>query len=166
MARPAQSIDLEKWALMLTLPQLLVSIFSSDHLNVLAMACVAMIGRYIVSINRVDADKIPARAHRRVAALTGFMAFVLGAFLIGANLGTFWARIGAAGFIALLDQAIALRYLSRAAGAAIPVFEVSHSTPKVGDMMERSTGNDTGNSVGGESRADHLEPIEADQNAG
>jgi hypothetical protein len=100
----------------------------TDALNVLAMSLVAGLGQYIVSINRRDADKIAPKIHRRVAALRAFMALVLGSLLVGAQFGNFWIRFGLAGFIALMDQALAMQYLSKAANAAMPVLNTSSLT--------------------------------------
>lgn len=117
---------LERAASLLVAAQLFVS-GQSDFVTILAMSFVAGLGRYIVSINRRDADKIPARVHQRVAALTAFMAGVLGFLLVGAQIGNPFVRVGLAGFISLLDQAAARALLGQAVRAALPILNTFSS---------------------------------------
>lgn len=118
---------LERAASLLVAAQLFVS-GQSDFVTILAMSFVAGLGRYIVSINRRDADKIPTRVHQRVAALTAFMAGVLGFLLVGAQIGNPFVRVGLAGFISLLDQALARELLGQAVRAALPILNTFSSS--------------------------------------
>lgn len=134
---------LERGGVFLTSLQLLVS-SQADVFTVIAMSVIAGIGQYIVSINRRDADKIPARVHRRVAALRSFMAVVLGSLLVGAKFGNFWIQFGLAGFIALLDQAIAMQYLSRAASAALPIIPTTQANLSAPEATTQTGSSDIG----------------------
>ena len=117
---------LERATSLLVASQLFLS-GQSDFVTILAMSFVAGLGRYIVSINRRDADKIPTQVHQRVAALTAFMAAVLGFLLVGAQIGSPFVRVGLAGFISLLDQALARELLGRAVSAALPILSTFSS---------------------------------------
>jgi hypothetical protein len=94
------------------IPTELIGLYGTEAewITVIAMAVIASFGRWVSVSKRKGAG--------RAAAVSGLIAFGLGAFLIGSGVGNFWIRLGAAVIIALLERQAAMSILTRAGGVA------------------------------------------------